>query len=57
MCHAIFWPVLPEELKVWWNAVVEAHRDGSSLRQARRWAESAVANWRRRQAQRPRDSI
>jgi len=57
MCHAIFWPVVPEEFKVWWGAICEARRDQSSLRQARRSADAARASWRWRQAQPPRTSI
>ena len=28
ICHAIFWPVVPEEAKAWWRAILEsqAHR-------------------------------
>ena len=50
-CHALFWPVVPEEIKVWWRAICEARRDRSSQRQALRAASAAVAGWRRRQAQ------
>jgi hypothetical protein len=27
--HAIFWPVVPEEVKVWWRAILESHSAGA----------------------------
>jgi nitrous oxide reductase len=47
-CHAIFWPVVPEEMKVRWRAVLDAKRDGRTARQAGRLAEKAGAEWRKR---------
>ena len=47
-CHAIFWPVVPEEAKAWWRAIVESRRTGRTLRQALRAAEAARADARLR---------
>ena len=55
-CHALFWPVVPEEFKVWWRAICEARRDKSSQRQALRAASAAVASWRKRKAVRLADA-
>jgi hypothetical protein len=41
MCHAIFWPVVPEEAKVWWQALLDSRRTNRSFRQASRAAEAA----------------
>jgi hypothetical protein len=43
-CHAIFWPVVPEEAKAWWRAILQSRRTGRTLRQALRVAEAAHAN-------------
>jgi hypothetical protein len=45
-CHAIFWPVVPPELKVWWRAICDAKVAGRSFSQARRKANAALAEWR-----------
>lgn len=49
-CHAIFWPVVPEPFKVWWRAILQAHRAGRTARQAKRAADQAAAEWRKRAA-------
>jgi len=49
-CHKIFWPVVPQELKVWWRAVLDAKRTNRTARQAGRLAETAAAEWRKREA-------
>ena len=46
-CHAIFWPVVPEEAKAWWRALADSRRDGLSARQAARVAGDAVMRHRR----------
>ena len=48
MCHAIFWPVVPEEIKTWWRAILDAKRDGRTARQAGRLADAAAAQCRKR---------
>jgi hypothetical protein len=45
-CHAIFWPVVPEEAKTWWRAIFQARRTGRTARQAARAAGEALAEWR-----------
>jgi hypothetical protein len=46
MCHAIFWPVVPEEAKAWWQAILDSRRTNRSFRQAGRAAETARRNFR-----------
>jgi hypothetical protein len=40
-CWALFWPVVPPEVKAWLRAMAAARRKGRSLRQAMRLAEGA----------------
>jgi hypothetical protein len=47
-CHTIFWPVVPEEAKAWWRAIVKSRRTGRTLSQALRAAEAAQADARLR---------
>ncbi len=49
-CHAIFWPVVPQELKVWWGTLAAARREDLSFRQAKRHADAAAAAFRKREA-------
>lgn len=49
-CDAIFWPVLPEDLKVWWRVAIQARCDGCTERQSRRAADAAAENWRKQEA-------
>jgi hypothetical protein len=49
-CHAIFWPVVPEEAKVFWRAALDALHDNRSASQAERLADAAAARFRRRQS-------
>jgi len=51
-CHEIFWPVVPEELKLWWREIFAAKRAGRSVTQARRKADAAMAEWKRVEAAR-----
>ena len=30
-CHTIFWPVVPEEAKAWWRAILQSRRNGRTL--------------------------
>jgi hypothetical protein len=50
VCHEIFWPVVPEEMKVWWRAVLDAKRKGRTATQAGRAADAAKAECRKRAA-------
>jgi hypothetical protein len=43
-CRRIFWPVVPEEAKAWWRAILESRRSGRTLRQALRIAEAVHAD-------------
>jgi hypothetical protein len=45
-CHAVFWPVVPEEIKEWWRAVGQARRDGCSARQAALLGDAAARRCR-----------
>jgi hypothetical protein len=47
-CHTIFWPVVPEEAKAWWRAILQSRRGGRTLRQALRVAEAAQTDARLR---------
>ena len=47
-CHTIFWPVVPEEKKAWWRAILQSRRTGRTLTQALRVAEAAQADARLR---------
>jgi len=47
-CHTIFWPVVPEEAKAWWRAILQSRRTGRTLTQALRVAEAAQADARLR---------
>jgi hypothetical protein len=47
-CHTIFWPVVPEEAKAWWRAILQSRRAGRTLSQALRAAEAAQADARLR---------
>jgi hypothetical protein len=47
-CHAIFWPVVPEEIKVWWRTLLDSHRTGRTATQAGRAAGEAMAQSRKR---------
>ncbi len=47
-CHTIFWPVVPEEAKAWWRAILQSRRTGRTLSQALRAAEAAQADARLR---------
>ena len=49
-CHAIFWPVVPEEAKVFWRAALDALRNNPSTRRAERLAEAALADFRKRRS-------
>jgi hypothetical protein len=49
-CHAIFWPVVPEEAKVFWRAALDALRDNPSTRRAERLADTAAADFRKHRA-------
>ena len=49
-CHAIFWPVVPEEAKVFWRAALDAIRDNRGARQAERKAIVAAADFRKHRA-------
>jgi hypothetical protein len=42
-CRALFWPVVPDEIKAWWGALKEARRRRRSLRQSARAAAAAAA--------------
>lgn len=53
-CRQIFWPVVPEELKAWWQAILDVRRDGRSLGQARRLADEALVRQKRIMALRAR---
>jgi len=48
-CLDLFWPVVPAEFKVWWQAIVQAKHDRASIGQARSYARDEVAGWWRRQ--------
>ena len=50
VCHAIFWPVVPQEVKVWWVTLCAARREDLSFRQAKRSADAAAAAVRKREA-------
>lgn len=45
-CRAIFWPVVPDQVKAWWRALADAKREGLSVGQAGRKAGAAVKRWR-----------
>ena len=51
-CRAIFWPEVPDDVKTWWGAFKQAHRDGHSAEQAAGLAGAAVERWREWVAQR-----
>jgi hypothetical protein len=48
-CHAMFWPVVPEEAKAFWRAALDALRDNRTVRQAERLADTAAADFRKRE--------
>ncbi len=54
ICRKIFWPVVREDAKAWWQAIFDARRDGRSLRQAQRLAADAATRQRRIMALRAR---
>jgi len=45
-CHAIFWPVVPEEAKVWWRTRIAAVLDGSTEPEAIVRADDHLRRWR-----------
>ena len=45
-CHAIFWPVVPEEAQVFWRAALDALRENRSTRRA----DTAAADFRKHRA-------
>lgn len=47
-CHAIFWPVVPEPMKVWWAELQKARHAGHSARRAFDAAQQALAAAQRR---------
>lgn len=49
-CHAIFWPVVPQDIKAWWRAIFDSKKIGRTVTQARRGADLALAAQRRRDA-------
>ena len=49
-CHAIFWPVVPEDIKAWWRAIFDSKKIGRTVTQAKRAADSALRMQRRRDA-------
>ena len=46
VCRRIFWPVVPEELKVWFRSLVESRRTNRTFRQADRAANKALQDFR-----------
>jgi len=55
-CYALFWPVVPAEVKAWLGAMNEAYRNGCSHRQADVMAAAAMRRSRSIQALEKRES-
>ena len=49
VCREIFWPVVPEEIKVWLRALADCRNEGLPVRKAHAIATEAIARFRRAQ--------
>jgi len=47
-CHAIFWPVVPEEAKVWLRSLDRSGEANHTVKKAERIAEAALRDHQRR---------
>jgi hypothetical protein len=45
-CRALFWPVVPQDVKAWWRAAIAARGKGCTTRKAERLADAAAARCR-----------
>jgi hypothetical protein len=46
ICHSVFWPVVPEEVKVWWRAVYDAYRERHPIEAAPQIANEYRERWK-----------